>query len=243
MIVINADCGESFGPWQMGNDELLFPYIQQANIACGGHASDPVTMRKTVQLAMKHQCEIGAHVGYPDKEGFGRRAVKMNRNEITQMVLAQMGALFFMVRAEKGRLSYVKPHGALYHAMLRDPEVAHGICDALDALSGQGFEMPLVVPWMKEAAEGLGHINARLTLIRREGFLDRGYLDDGRLVPRQVEGACLTADQVHQRVDAIEQGNPIFSSTGIPLEIKADTWCVHGDHPELTSILPRLARL
>jgi UPF0271 protein len=129
-LTLNCDMGESFGPWEMGDDKAIMPLIDAANIACGGHAGDPSTMRHCIELARRHKTEIGAHVSYPDKQGFGRREMALRGQELVDLIQYQLGALDGIARAHGCRVTFVKPHGALYHAMLADPGVMNDIMRA-----------------------------------------------------------------------------------------------------------------
>ena len=141
-LTLNCDLGEGFGPWKMGDDRNIMPLIDAANVACGGHAGDPSTMRGCVELAKRHRTEIGAHVSYPDKQGFGRRAMAVSGQELVDLVHYQIGALDGIARAHGTRVTYVKPHGALYHAMLADPLILN---DIMSAVASWHADLELVV--------------------------------------------------------------------------------------------------
>lgn len=227
MIKLNCDLGESYGAWQMGCDAQIMPYIDQANIACGMHASDPVTMLNTVRLAHRHGVEIGAHPGYPDKEGFGRRAMALSGEEVYALVLYQIAALDGVARSVGAQVGYVKPHGALYHAMMNDEPVRAAI---LQAVADYPAEIPLVMlatatheQFRAEAAQ-LG------VELRFEAFADRAYRDNGSLVSRSQPNAVH-----HELAKVLEQAKMIASEgrvrteSGQTLALPADTLCVHGD--------------
>jgi UPF0271 protein len=229
-ILLNADIGESYGPWQMGNDELLMPVIDMANIACGGHASDPLTMMKTVKLALDHKVTLGAHPSYPDRLGFGRRPMAMPPSELTSHVIAQVGALKAIAEAEGGKLSYVKPHGALYNTMIKDSEVMHAVMRAV-----AGFDADLKLMILATARIEDHRLMANdygLTLIQ-EAFADRRYCITGELQDRSIPGSvyhewALIETQVKQLVE----NSSVTTDRGEPLSIHAESLCVHGDNPE-----------
>ncbi|RUO33265.1 5-oxoprolinase subunit PxpA [Aliidiomarina soli] len=228
MLKLNCDLGESFGAWSMGQDELVMPLIDQANIACGVHASDPSTLYKTVRLAIQHQVEIGAHPGYPDKEGFGRRAMALREEDVYALVLYQLAALDGVARSQGAEVGYVKPHGALYHAMMQDESTRRGI---LRAVAAYRSDLPVVM--LATAAhqqlrdEAAQH---RITL-RFEAFADRAYNDNGGLVARGDPHAVH-----HELAKVLEQARSIATHgsvrtiSGNQIKMPADTLCVHGDN-------------
>lgn len=229
-ILLNADIGESYGPWQMGNDELLMPVIDMANIACGGHASDPCTMTKTVRLALDHKVILGAHPSYPDRLGFGRRAIAMAQSELTAHVIAQVGALKAITEAEGGKLSYVKPHGALYNTMIKDPAVMHAVMRAVAGFNSDLKLMILATGRIAEYESMAGQYG--LTLLR-EAFADRRYCITGELQDRSIPGSvyhewALIEAQVKQLVE----DSSVTTDVGEPISIQAESLCVHGDNPE-----------
>lgn len=227
---LNCDLGESFGVWKMGMDEAVMPLIQQASIACGFHASDPVTMNRTVALAARHQVEIGAHPAYPDLVGFGRRSMQCTPEELQALIWYQVGALDGIARAHGVRVSYVKPHGALNNDMMQSPEQLQII---MEAVAGYGQALKLMIPvtndWQRhrKMAEDIG-----LTLIL-EAFADRAYDGNGQLVSRRKTGAVHhdTATIVAQATALARQGG-LDSIDGQWLELPAESLCVHGDNPE-----------
>lgn len=227
---LNADLGESFGAWQMGHDEELMAYIDCANIATGFHASDPITMRRTVKLAAKHQVRIGAHPAYPDKEGFGRRSMQLSAEEITNAVLYQLGALYAMCQAEGAALEYVKPHGALYNDMMKSEPVFISI---LNAVSLFDKSLPLVVLAQGDLSRYQTLASEYGVTLWPEAFADRAYDHQGFLVPRSEEGSVF-----HERARILSQAEMIAtqgavrSVDGDKIDIPAITLCVHGDNPE-----------
>ncbi|MCE2570158.1 5-oxoprolinase subunit PxpA [Motilimonas eburnea] len=237
---LNCDMGESFGQWQMGCDEAIMPHIDMANIACGFHASDPVTMDKTVKLAKLHHVTIGAHPGYPDLQGFGRRAMHMSPNEIVSMVQYQVGALGAICQANQVKLSYVKPHGALYHAMMQDGKVMTALMQGISALN---MDLALMIQANREAerwAQLAKSVNLPLWF---EAFADRRYQDTGELMPRSQAGAQLELDEMLSQAQSLFRQQQVISQGGQPLGLKADTLCVHGDNPAAVAAIAKLAHM
>lgn len=229
-LLLNADMGESFGPWVMGLDHEVMPHVDLANIACGFHASDPDVMRRTVRLAAEHAVGIGAHPAYPDLVGFGRRSVACSPTEIENLVLYQVGALAAMCRAEGSELRYVKPHGALYNDMMRDPEVFIAVTRAIRAFDAN---LPLMTLATRDTTTLRDLAREQGITLWFEAFADRAYDGAGRLVSRAQPGAVhhepeLILDQARR----IATGQPLTTSDGSDLILEADTLCVHGDNAE-----------
>ncbi|MDI5934435.1 5-oxoprolinase subunit PxpA [Halomonas kalidii] len=229
-LLLNADMGESFGSWVMGLDHEVMPHVDLANVACGFHASDPDVMRRTVRLAREHDVTVGAHPAYPDLVGFGRRSLACSADEIENLVLYQIGALAGIARADGLEVGYVKPHGALYNDMARDPGILTAVMRAILAYDAR---LPLMAmatrdtTAMRELAEQHG------VTLWFEAFADRAYDGEGRLVSRRLPGAvhhdpAVIVDQARR----IAAGSPITTSDGSELVLVADTLCVHGDNPE-----------
>ncbi|GAA1524730.1 LamB/YcsF family protein [Nocardioides humi] len=213
VVDLNADVGESFGRWRLGDDDALLPHLTSANVACGFHAGDPLTLRRTCELAVSLGVAIGAQVGYRDLAGFGRRYVDVPAAELEAEVLYQLGALDGIARAAGGRVAYVKPHGALYHAVSRDPEQADAVVGAVRAYGG------LPVLGLAGSSFLAAAADAGLEVVG-EGFADRAYLPDGGLVPRSAPGAVLT-DPAAAAAQAV-----VLARSG---EVRS--LCVHGDSP------------
>jgi UPF0271 protein len=212
-IDLNADLGEGFGRWSLGDDTGLLDVITSANIACGYHAGDPSTMRRTCAAAVERGVAIGAQVSYPDLMGFGRRFLDMTPSDLADAVLYQVGALRAMAAAAGGRVSYVKPHGALYHAVLHHEAQASALVRAVGIL-GDGMVlmgMPNSAVEHAAARQGIGFLT--------EGFADRGYDPDGRLVPRGQPGDLLVDPE-----SVAEQAVSL-------LAWRVDSICVHSDTP------------
>ncbi len=222
-IDLNSDLGEGFGPWEMGDDAAMLDVVTSANIACGGHAGDPETMFATLRMAAERGVVIGAHPGYADPIGFGRRVIPMSPPEIARMVAAQIGALAGVAGLAGARVRYVKPHGALGNLAADDRAVAEAILTAVPkgmavlAISGTELE---------RAARAAG------IEVCSEIFADRAYLPNGRLAPRACPGAVLhDADEAAERlIGFLETGlMPVIG--GEPIPLAAQSICVHGDSP------------
>jgi UPF0271 protein len=237
---LNADLGESYGHWQFDADSDIMPYIDMANIACGGHAGDPTVMHKTIELAIEHSVQIGAHPSYPDLQGFGRRSMRVPPNELMLIIQAQMATLDGLAKCQGKEVSYVKPHGALYNDMMADKAVRTAV---FSAISGFYRNLPLVVQASTEN-ETL-RIEARerdITLIF-EAFSDRLYLDSGLLTPRSHPRAMLNADDSVEQARRLIQRNEVVTESGAVLSIYADTICVHGDTPEAMHTVKKIRKL
>lgn len=226
-INVNADCGESFGPWVMGDDGALLPLVASANVACGGHAGDPLVMTRTVRLARSLGVEVGAHPGYPDLQGFGRRVIPMSAEEIRAMLLAQIGALEAIARAEGVKLAYVKPHGALNNQACVDRAVAEAVVDAIAAWDPSSILLAPVASQLAQVGE------ERSLRLAYEVFVDRRYAADGTLVPRSRPEAVLhdPAECVAQVARFFDAGG-IVTADGTVLRLPFHSLCVHGDSPE-----------
>lgn len=226
MIDLNCDMGEGFGSWKMGDDAALMQLISSANIACGFHAGDPMVMRDTVRLALKHHVAIGAHPGYPDLQGFGRRKITMTPEEVYAMTLYQIGALQAIVQAESSTLHHVKPHGALYNVAAQDRAVADAIAKAVRQAGPHLILYGLSGSALVEAGRAQGLRTAQ------EVFADRAYLADGSLAPRHLPGAVLTdVDQAVRQALQLVQQQQVSSTDGQVVRVVADTICLHGDSP------------
>lgn len=225
-IDLNADLGESFGQWRLGDDDAMLDVVSSANVACGFHAGDPAGIRRTVRAAVAKGVAIGAHPGYRDLAGFGRRAMDVESSELEADVLYQLGALHGLAHSEGGDLAYVKPHGALYNTIARDRRQADAVLAAIAAFDAA---LPLValagsplVEWASEA--GLRTIE--------EAFVDRAYLPDGALVPRRDPRAVIHDPGVaaERTVRMVEEG-VVEAVDGSLVRVDARSVCVHGDSP------------
>ncbi len=223
---LNADLGESFGSWNMGDDPAMFQLVTSANVACGFHAGDPVTMLDSCRAAYELDVTVGAHVGYRDLAGFGRRSLDMSFDELFGDVLYQLGALDGVAHAVGASVDYVKPHGALYNRLVHDADQASAVVAAVNSydpglpiLGLPGSEL------LKQAREA-GHP----TFI--EAFVDRAYLADGTLVPRSQEGAVLhDVDAVVERAVRMATKGEVLALDGTLVKVQPDSLCIHGDTP------------
>ncbi|EFO81366.1 LamB/YcsF family protein [Oscillochloris trichoides DG-6] len=225
-IDLNCDCGESFGPWPMGDDAAILAHVTSANVACGGHAGDPSTMRRTVRLCKALGVAVGAHPGYPDLQGFGRRSMAIPPHEIEDLMLAQIGALAAIVQAEGVRLRHVKPHGALYNDAAHNPALAAAIARAVVSFNPDLVLVGLAGSVLLDAGQEVG------LRVVGEGFADRTYEADGRLRQRQLAGALIDdPEQSLRQVLQIALHGQVQSHTGSTFMIQAGTICLHGDAP------------
>ncbi len=228
---LNSDLGESFGRYKLGMDEEVMKYITSANVACGWHAGDPLVMRKTVKLAKENGVEVGAHPGYPDLMGFGRRYMKITREEARNYILYQIGALYAFVKAEGLTLQHVKPHGALYNALVKDEELARGVLEGIADFDKNLIFVGLSMSKPLEIAKEMG------LKVAHEVFADRAYNPDGTLVPRSKEGAVIhDKELIAERVISMVKDGGVKAINGEWVELKADTICVHGDNPKALEI-------
>ncbi|HUH98915.1 MAG TPA: 5-oxoprolinase subunit PxpA [Anaerolineales bacterium] len=220
-IDLNCDMGESFGQYRLGRDEAVMPLVTSANIACGFHAGDPLVMQATVQLAKKHNVAIGAHPGWPDLQGFGRREMSLAADETEAVVLYQIGALAGFARSAGLELHHVKPHGALYNQAARDRLLAMAVARAVKSFSADLILVGLAGSSLVEAGSELG------LQVANEGFPDRTYNADGTLASRKQANAILQSpDEVAAHALALAQNGIDFSLR----HVKVDTLCLHGDH-------------
>lgn len=234
-IDLNCDCGESYGPWSMGDDRAVLPWVSSANIACGAHAGDPSTMRRTLRLVGELGVAAGAHPGYPDLTGFGRRTIAMSADEVFESVLAQIGALDALARAEGVALQHVKPHGALYNVASREPALAATIAAAVAVFNPELILVGLAGSALVAAGEAAG------LRVAGEAFADRRYEADGSLRDRRLGGAVIVDDdEVIGQALSIALRRRVTDASGAPLGIDADTICLHGDTPGAASKAQRL---
>jgi UPF0271 protein len=223
-IDLNCDMGEGFGVYKIGNDEQVMPYITSANVACGFHASDPLTMSKTVKLAARHGVAIGAHPSYPDLVGFGRRPMDATLDEIAADVIYQIGAISAFCRGEGVRLQHVKAHGAMYNRAADTSAVATALAKAIKAVDAELIMVCLSNSAMVTAAQEVG------VPYVEEVFADRAYTREGKLVPRSREGSVLHDPAVvAQRVLQMVKDKTVVAIDGAKVPLKAQTICVHGD--------------
>ncbi|MCH3963515.1 MAG: LamB/YcsF family protein [Clostridium sp.] len=223
-VDLNCDLGESFGNYRIGSDEEVIPYISSANIACGFHASDPVVMDNTVELCKKYNVSVGAHPGFADLVGFGRRKMDISFREAKLIVQYQIGALDSFCRARDIKMNHVKLHGALYNMAARDLELASSICEGIYEVNPDLVLLALSGSRMIEAAQNTGLKSAS------EVFADRAYNDDGSLVDRKKAGAVITDEKVAiERVTRMVKEKKVKTINEIDIPLRADSICVHGD--------------
>ena len=220
-VDLNCDLGESFGRYTLGQDAEIMPLITSANVACGFHAGDPSVMHSTVRLVKKYNVALGAHPGYPDLQGFGRRKIHLNPQEIMDVVIYQVGALSAFAAAEGIALTHVKPHGALYNLSSKDIMAAKAVAQAVHHVDPSLILVGLAGSVLVEAGEVLG------LQVAGEGFPDRAYLPGGRLMPRGQEGAVIHDPEVvaANALRLVKEGLKINGE-----KTKIDTLCLHGDN-------------
>ena len=230
-VDLNSDLGESYGRWVLGDDEALLDLVTSANVACGFHAGDPSTLRRTCADAAKRGVVIGAQVGYPDLAGFGRRFIDMEPSELTDAVLYQVGALEAMARVGGARVAYVKPHGALYNTI-----VSHEIQAAAVVEAVREYDAGLPVLGLPGSAFLRRADEAGLRTVT-EAFADRAYTPEGTLVSRRQPGAVLhDAREVARRVVTMVTAGEVMAVDGTTLSLRADSVCVHGDSPDAVAM-------
>jgi UPF0271 protein len=224
VIDLNCDMGESYGAAMIGNDESLMPLVSSANIACGFHGGDPVTIHRTVRLAQQYGVAIGAHPSFPDLAGFGRREMELSAQEVYDIIIYQIGALWAFTKAGGGRLHHVKPHGALYNLAAKNAETAQALVHAVYYTDSS---LLLYGPPSSELARasklvGIAYCN--------EVFADRTYQPDGSLTPRSQPNALIrdTVQAVGQVLQILENGR-VTATDGTHVPLRADTICIHGD--------------
>ncbi|MDD2958154.1 MAG: LamB/YcsF family protein [Lachnospiraceae bacterium] len=236
-IDMNSDLGESFGRYTIGMDEAVLGNITSANVACGFHASDPVVMEKTIRMAKEQGVQIGAHPGFPDLMGFGRRSMQLSTGEAKAYTLYQISALGGMCRAQGVELQHVKPHGALYNMAAKDYKLAQAICQAICEYDKNLIVMALSGGELVHAARDMG------LPVALEVFADRAYEEDGSLVDRRKDGAMITdEDLAIRRVIRIIKEQKVTAITGKDISVKADSICVHGDGEKAVAFVKRIHR-
>lgn len=230
-IDLNADMGEGFGRYRL-EEKALWARVTSASIACGFHAGDPVVMRDTVATAMSHGVTIGAHPGYPDLTGFGRRDLAASPAEVEAIVVYQIGALQGVCAAAGGRLRYVKPHGSLYNRAARDVPTAEAIARAVHSVDPSLALLGLAGSAMMDAAARMGVRGVN------EAFVDRAYRSDGTLVPRSEAGAVLTnVDAIAERALGMVESQTVQAVDGTVISVLAESLCTHGDGPDAIAIV------
>lgn len=236
-IDMNSDLAESFGAYRIGNDESILQYITSANLACGFHASDPVVMAKSVKLCKENHVAVGAHPGFPDLQGFGRRNMVIPPAEVKAMVMYQIGALDVFCRANGLTMQHVKPHGALYNMAGKDYALAQAVCEAVAEINPELILMAQAGSQLQKAGEEL-HLK-----VAKEIFADRAYEEDGSLVARSKPGAMITdEDEAICRVITMVREGKTTAITGKEIPIQADTVCVHGDGEKALLFVQKLRK-
>jgi UPF0271 protein len=232
---LNADVGESFGAFKLGQDAVLMPIITSANVACGFHAGDPGVMRETVALARQHGVAVGVHPAFPDLVGFGRREMRATEREVEDLVVYQIGALAAVAATHGLRLQHVKPHGALYNMAVRDPSLANAIARATVAVDPALILFGLPGSALIAAGQRAGLRTAC------EGFADRAYQPDGTLAPRHLAGAVIDdPDVVVARAVSMARDRAVTAIDGSRITLEIETICVHGDTPGAAQLASRV---
>ncbi len=235
MIDLNSDLGEGFGDYTLGMDNEILKYVSSANIACGWHAGDPIIMNATVKMAKKMKVSVGAHPGYNDLMGFGRRNMSLNFNELKMYIKYQLGALMAISEVYGVKIQHLKPHGAMYNAAATNYEYARAISEAIYEVDKNIILLGLANSEMINAGRTVGIKTAN------EVFADREYMDNGTLVPRKIEGAVITdADLVIKRAVKMIKHGTVESINGKTISIKADSICVHGDNPKAVDFVKKI---
>lgn len=230
-VDINADAGESFGRWQLGNDEALFAHITSVNLACGFHAGDPLTIKRSIALAKQQGVAVGAHPGFYDKVGFGRRIMQASAAEVYADVLYQIGALQAFLRLVEIPLQHVKAHGALHWYALAKADICTAIANATQDAGSEVAFVALAGTNMVETAEATG------VKVIREAFPERAYMRDGSLAPRKLAGSSIHDPQeAAARAVKMVTGQPLDTLDGGTVSLQAETLCIHGDNPEAVTI-------
>ncbi len=236
-VDLNSDLGEGFGTYKIGNDEEIMKSITSANIACGFHAGDPLIMRKSVKLAIEHGVAIGAHPGFPDLAGFGRRKIEVTVEEVGDYVIYQIGALAAFVRALGGNIQHVKPHGALYNMACQDYKLAFAIARAVYEVDKDLILVGLSGSQILKAGRDLG------LKVASEAFADRAYTHNGQLLSRRTESAVIDDidETVKRALEMVEKGT-ITTVDGSKIEVEVDTICVHSDTSKSVEITKSLRK-
>lgn len=234
-IDLNCDLGESFGPWPMGDDAAMLAIVTSANIACGFHAGDPTGILRSLREAAARGVSVGAHIGYRDLVGFGRRNMQISYDELYGDTIYQIGALQALARAARTKVRYVKPHGALYNTIAHDPAQAKAVIDGILAIAP---DLPLMA---LSGAPIVAQARAAGLKVICEAFADRGYLPDGRLVPRGQAGATIHDPAlIAARMLRLVQSGKIEANDGSDITLETHSICTHGDNPQAVAIATQL---
>lgn len=225
---LNCDLGESYGERIVGRDSEVMPHLDQANIACGFHGGDPVTLRDTIALALRHAVDIGAHPAYPDLEGFGRRSMDLEHGEIVAAIHYQLAAVEGMARLQGADLTHVKPHGALYNDMMARDDIRAAV---LEAVATWLRPLTLLLQATPRHDQHGQEAEAAGVNVQFEAFADRRYTDSGALQARAEAGAVLEGQAILDQVAQLLEQGAVTTSSGATLPLHAQTLCVHGDNP------------
>lgn len=234
-VDLNSDIGESYGDYKLGLDQDVAKHISSANIACGYHAGDPMVMEKTVEIAIEENAAIGAHPGFPDLMGFGRREMKITKEEAKNYIKYQIGALWAFAQSKGVKLQHVKPHGALYNMAAKDKELAMAIAEGIYEVDKNLILVGLANSELTNAGKLVG------LKVANEVFADRAYNSDGSLVSRKKEGAVIHDTEIAiSRVLRMVKEGKVEAITGEDINIQADTICVHGDNPQAVIFVEKI---
>ncbi len=239
-LLLNCDLGESFGAWKMGLDDQVMPFIDQANIACGFHAGDPVVIKKTLLAAKRNNVQVGAHPSYPDMSGFGRRSMKIPPVELIALLQYQIAALTGMASNLGIEVAYVKPHGALYNDMMADGHIRSAVMEAISECHQPLAFMLQATPdaeTHREEAKAFG------LEVLFEAFADRCYDDNGALLSRTKEGAVHSREKMLEQVIQLQQYGTVTTVSGHQLALQADSLCVHGDNMDGVKAIEKIRQL
>ncbi|PGB02509.1 5-oxoprolinase subunit PxpA [Bacillus toyonensis] len=237
-IDLNCDLGESFGAYKMGNDDEILPFVSSINVACGFHAGDPIVMRQTVEKALKHNVAIGAHPGFPDLIGFGRRNMNVSASEVYDYVLYQIGALDGFVKAAGAKMHHVKPHGALYNMAATDPAIADAIVKAISHMNPN-----LLLYGLANSEAFIQAAEKYNVTFMQEVFADRTYKQDGTLTSRTEKNALITdeGEAIKQVLQMVKEGY-VEAVNGEKVTVQAQTICLHGDGEKAVQFAERIYR-
>ncbi len=232
-IDLNCDMGESYGNYKIGNDDRIMPHITSCNVACGFHGGDPLQIERTIKNALKHNLQIGAHPSYPDLQGFGRRNMNVPPDELKAIIKYQIAAVKGITESMGGKLAYVKPHGALYNAAADDKKIAESIVNAIKEIDEELAFLGLASS--KEMQTVAKKAGVRFVA---EAFADRRYTASGRLQSRKIDGAVIHHAQIAaEQVLTLVKDQSVTSNLNTPVEVKAQSICIHGDNPQIEEIL------
>ena len=239
-LLLNCDLGESFGAWKMGLDDQVMPFIDQANIACGFHAGDPIVMKKTLLSAKRHNVVVGAHPSYPDLAGFGRRSMNLPAVEIIAIVQYQIAALAGMAENIDSPIRYVKPHGALYNDMMANGHIRSAV---MEAIAGSHLSLAFMLQATPDAEIHRQEAQMFGLELIFEAFADRCYDDSGALLSRAKEGAVHSKEKMLAQVSQLKNDSSVTTISGHRLELQADSLCVHGDNIDGVNAIQEIRQL